>query len=223
MGKNTKPMLTVLVESDKLQQLRDYAAAKQLSMGAIVNRLLDRLLSGELDGTIDSPSKSLENYTPGLTREAVEEMINSSRDSDSSGVSREVLEQYVETAIKAIGTADGLKQGVISHLVVKINVSTRWSIKACQELADDNQQLTVGGFFEKASLSGFLVLFSSLIVLQDIPIVSIKLVSLIAISRLARNLGRIWFVGGNNAAVLTEVCAVEGTEIMASIVDGSRD
>jgi rhodanese-related sulfurtransferase len=49
MGKNTKPMLTVLVEEDKLQQLRDYALGKEVSMGWIVNRLIDRLLSGELD------------------------------------------------------------------------------------------------------------------------------------------------------------------------------
>ena len=67
MGKNTKPMLTVLVEGNKLQQLRDYAAARQVSMGSLVNRLLDRLLSGELDGTIDSPSEPLENYVPSLT------------------------------------------------------------------------------------------------------------------------------------------------------------
>ena len=115
MGKNTKPMLTVLVESDKLQQLRDYAAAKQVSMGAIVNRLLDRLLSGELDGAIDSPSKSLENYPPSLTRKAVEEMINSSRDSVSSEVSREVLEEYVETAIERVPrgvTIESLEQYV---------------------------------------------------------------------------------------------------------------
>ena len=102
MGKNTKPMLTVLVESDKLQQFRDYAAAKQVSMGAIVNRLLDRLLSGQLDETIDSPSKSLEHYPPSLTREAVEEIIKASRDFDTIGVSREVLEKYVEAAIERV-------------------------------------------------------------------------------------------------------------------------
>ena len=102
MGKNTKPMLTVLVEDNKLQQLRDYAAARQVSMGSIVNRLLDRLLSGELDGTIDCPSKSLENYPPGLTRETVEEMINTSRDNDPRGVSIEILEKYVETAIERV-------------------------------------------------------------------------------------------------------------------------
>ena len=106
MGKNTKPMLTVLVEDNKLQQLRDYAAARQVSMGSIVNRLLDRLLSGELDGTIDSPSKSLENYPLGLTREAVEEMLNTSRDNEPIGVSREVLEKYVEAAL------DRLPRGV---------------------------------------------------------------------------------------------------------------
>ena len=115
MGKNTKPMLTVLVESDKLQQLRDYAAAKQVSMGAIVNRLLDRLLSGELDGMINSSSKSLENHIPSLTREAVEEMINSSIDNDSRGVSIGILEKYVKTAIERVPrgvTIESLEQYV---------------------------------------------------------------------------------------------------------------
>ena len=56
MGKNTKPMLTVLVEGDKLQQFRDYALSKEVSMGWVVNRLLDRVLSGELDVMGDSPS-----------------------------------------------------------------------------------------------------------------------------------------------------------------------
>lgn len=40
-------MLTVLVAEEKLQQFRDYAALQGISMGAIVNQLIDRLLSGE--------------------------------------------------------------------------------------------------------------------------------------------------------------------------------
>ena len=83
MGKNTKPMLTVLVEGDKLQQFRDYALSKEVSMGWVVNRLLDRVLSGELDVMGDSPSIEkargyVENTSTGLTREDVENMIKSS-------------------------------------------------------------------------------------------------------------------------------------------------
>ena len=83
MGKNTKPMLTVLVEGDKLQQFRDYALSKEVSMGWVVNRLLDRLLSGELDVMGDSPSigatrENIEGVSTGLTREDVESMIKSS-------------------------------------------------------------------------------------------------------------------------------------------------
>jgi uncharacterized protein (UPF0297 family) len=47
VGKNNKPMLTVLMDSAKLQHLRDYASAHDMSMGAIVNQLVDNLLAGE--------------------------------------------------------------------------------------------------------------------------------------------------------------------------------
>jgi uncharacterized protein (UPF0297 family) len=47
MGKNNKPMLTVLMDSAKLQHLRDYASAHDMSMGAIVNQLVDSLLAGK--------------------------------------------------------------------------------------------------------------------------------------------------------------------------------
>ncbi len=49
MGKNTKPMLTVLMDGDRLQALRDYAASKEVSMGWLVNRMVERVLSGEFD------------------------------------------------------------------------------------------------------------------------------------------------------------------------------
>ena len=43
MGKNKKPMLTVLVEEEKLQRFRDYALSEGLSMGAVINQLIDHL------------------------------------------------------------------------------------------------------------------------------------------------------------------------------------
>ena len=112
MGKNTKPMLTVLVEGDKLQQFRDYALSKEVSMGWVVNRLLDRVLSGELDVMGDSPSigatrEDIEGVSTGLTREDVESMIKFSIDNlnipsiDSSAI-EELTRVSIEIALEPI-------------------------------------------------------------------------------------------------------------------------
>ena len=104
MGKNTKPMLTVLVEGDKLQQFRDYALSKEVSMGWVVNRLLDRLLSGELDVMGDTPSigaarENIESVSTGLTREDVESMVKSSIDNQLVDSNRDYIEELVKSSI----------------------------------------------------------------------------------------------------------------------------
>jgi hypothetical protein len=98
MGKNTKPMLTVLVEENKLQQLRDYALSKEVSMGHLVNKLIDRLLSGELDVLGDGLS-SASTYTA-ITREAIEALINDAIASMPIGVTRDYLEEYTRLTIE---------------------------------------------------------------------------------------------------------------------------
>jgi gas vesicle protein len=108
MGKNTKPMLTVLVESDKLQQFRDYALSKEVSMGWVVNRLLDRVLSGELDAMGDTVSigtnrEYIENVSTGLTRENVESMIKSSIDNQLISSYREYIEESIKSHIDSLG------------------------------------------------------------------------------------------------------------------------
>ncbi|AFY91581.1 hypothetical protein Cha6605_0281 [Chamaesiphon minutus PCC 6605] len=108
MGKNTKPMLTVLVEGDKLQQFRDYALSKEVSMGWVVNRLLDRVLSGELDVMGDTVSiginrEYIENVSTGLTREDVERMIKSSMDNQLASSSRKHIEKSIKSYIDSLG------------------------------------------------------------------------------------------------------------------------
>jgi hypothetical protein len=108
MGKNTKPMLTVLVEGDKLQQFRDYALSKEVSMGWVVNRLLDRVLSGELDVMGDTVSigtnrECIENVSTGLTREDVESMIKSSIDNRLVSSHREYIEESIKSHIDSLG------------------------------------------------------------------------------------------------------------------------
>ena len=108
MGKNTKPMLTVLVEGDKLQQFRDYALSKEVSMGWVVNRLLDRVLSGELDVMGDPPSigatrENIESVSTGLTREDVESMIKSSIDNQLVDSNRDYIQELIKSCIDSLG------------------------------------------------------------------------------------------------------------------------
>lgn len=107
MGKNTKPMLTVLVEGDKLQHFRDYALSKEVSMGWVVNRLLDRVLSGELDVMGDTVSigtnrEYIKNVSTGLTREDVESMIKSSIDNQLASSHRQYIEESIKSYIDSL-------------------------------------------------------------------------------------------------------------------------
>ena len=87
MGKNTKPMLTVLMEGDKLQQLRDYSAGKSVSMGWLVNRLVDRVLAGELDIMGES-----------ISREPIERTISTDVDIESiERIARASIEKHLES------------------------------------------------------------------------------------------------------------------------------
>jgi hypothetical protein len=105
MGKNTKPMLTVLVEGDKLQQFRDYALSKGVSMGWVVNRLLDRVLSGELDvmGDRVSTGTTRDCISTGLAREDVESMIKSSMDDRLASSYRDYTEESIKSYIDSLG------------------------------------------------------------------------------------------------------------------------
>jgi hypothetical protein len=78
MGKNKKPMLTVLVEEEKLQRFRDYASIQGMSMGSIVNQLIDRLLSGE--SSPESIETSIDN------NESIENFINTSIENNNKTI-----------------------------------------------------------------------------------------------------------------------------------------
>jgi hypothetical protein len=146
MGKNTKPMLTVLVEGDKLQQFRDYALSKEVSMGWVVNRLLDRVLSGELDVMGDTVSigtnrEHIKNVSTGLTREDVESMIKSSIDNQLASSHRQYIEESVKSYIDSLdisstGTND------IEEVTRAFIESSLEPIKASVSKLDDIEKLT---------------------------------------------------------------------------------
>jgi hypothetical protein len=130
MGKNTKPMLTVLVEGEKLQQFRDYALSKEVSMGWVVNRLLDRVLSGELDiigdtSSIGANREHIENISTGLTKENIEEIVKLSIESQLA----DTLKVYIEELIKSY--IDNLDAASIGN--TSIEESTKVSIETALE------------------------------------------------------------------------------------------
>ena len=49
MATNTKPQLIILIDETKRDALRDYSKDRKVSMGFLVNQLIDRLLAGEID------------------------------------------------------------------------------------------------------------------------------------------------------------------------------
>lgn len=76
-------MLTVLVEEEKLQRFRDYASLQGMSMGAIVNQLIDRLLSGE---SSPEPLK----YSIGNSDKYIETMMTSSIDKHHNSIEEKI-------------------------------------------------------------------------------------------------------------------------------------
>jgi hypothetical protein len=155
MGKNTKPMLTVLVEGDKLQQFRDYALSKEVSMGWVVNRLLDRVLSGELDvmGDTVSTGTTREHISTGLTREDVESMIKSSIDNQSVSSHKEYIEELTKSYIDSLDISSTSTNDIeevtrvfiesslepIKALVSKLDADTQFQLEAVR---DDIEKLT---------------------------------------------------------------------------------
>jgi hypothetical protein len=99
MGKNTRPMLTALMDGDKLQHLRDYARERDVSMGWLINRLVDRLLAGDIEVMGEHSStgvtrESIEQSYIDLTGEDIEKIVKTSID-----LERERLEEMMRVYI----------------------------------------------------------------------------------------------------------------------------
>lgn len=144
MGKNTKPMLTVLVEGEKLQQFRDYALSKEVSMGWVVNWLLDRVLSGELDIIGDTPSigaskRYIENTSTGTTKKNTERTAKFSIDNQPIDVHKTYIEKLIKSCIDNLNTASIGNTIIEESTNVSIEVSLE-QIKASASKLDADVQ-----------------------------------------------------------------------------------
>ena len=104
MVKNSKPILSVLIEEEKRTRFADLARRNSLSMGWLVNQAIDRMLEADsidiYGGSIDAASSALYPSELGLSRSDVEELINSSIDKISiSPIDNVDIENIVKTSI----------------------------------------------------------------------------------------------------------------------------
>ena len=110
MGKNTKPILSVLVDEDKKEKFAELARRYKYSMGWILNDCIDRMLNAD---SIDIYKGSMEEISRlsmptevsiGLSVESIDEMVRVSIEKQIADVSGYLPIETVECM--AIGAID---------------------------------------------------------------------------------------------------------------------
>lgn len=112
MGKNTKPILSVLVDEDKKEKFAELARRYKQSMGWILNDCIDRMLAADsMDvyrGSIsieETPRLSISNeVSRGLSVESIDEMVRVSIEKQIADLSGYLPIETVECM--AIGAID---------------------------------------------------------------------------------------------------------------------
>ena len=61
--------------------------------------------------------------------------------------------------IQSIDAADGLKQAMIAHLFVDIEIGSRWRVEACEQFVYHDEQAHLAWLIKKAFFDRFLELF----------------------------------------------------------------
>jgi hypothetical protein len=102
MGKNSKPILSVLVDEDKKEKFADLARRYKYSMGWLVNDAIDRMLAADSIAIYNDSTGNIENipkFDPvGISRADIEEMIKSS-------IGNLDIEEMVKSSIANLNTS----------------------------------------------------------------------------------------------------------------------
>lgn len=112
MAKNSKPILSVLIEEEKRTKFADLARRHSLSMGYLVNKAIDRMLETDsIDIYGESTPTSAGNYVDssagGMNRTDIEELIKSSI--VSIDIER-LVKSYVDSHNSSLVSVDDVKQ-----------------------------------------------------------------------------------------------------------------
>ena len=128
MVKNTKPILSVLIEQEKRTKFADLARRNNLSMGWLVNQAIDRMIEADsidiYGNSMDTTTPTLYPSTVGLSRSDVDELINSSIESiKASSIEPTDIESMVKTAIED-ADIDGIVKDSIEDADIENIVKT---------------------------------------------------------------------------------------------------
>jgi hypothetical protein len=112
MAKNSKPILSVLIEEDKRTKFADLARRNNLSMGYLVNKAIDRMLEADsIDIYGDSTHTSVGNYVDssvgGMTRTDIEELVKLSVEAIDI---EQLVKSYVDSCSSSVVSIDDVKQ-----------------------------------------------------------------------------------------------------------------
>jgi hypothetical protein len=101
MGKNSKPILSVLVDEDKKEKFADIARRNKYSMGWLLNDCIDRMIEADSIDIYGEPARSPQSpntNTSSIDIGDVEKMVKTSIDNLG-------IESMIETYVSNIGTS----------------------------------------------------------------------------------------------------------------------
>jgi hypothetical protein len=110
MGKNNKPILSVLVDEDKKEQFADLARRNKQSMGWVLNACIDRMLEADsialCTGSIGDAVIAPKPAKVGLSVADVEELIKTYIDGNlqTSSIDISSVEEIVRASIEPVKT-----------------------------------------------------------------------------------------------------------------------
>ncbi len=112
MGKNSKPILSVLVDEEKKEQFAELARRNKYSMGWLLNDCIDRMLEADSIGIYRDSIGNIGN-TP-----------NTQPDSTTGLNIEELVKSYVDNylSISSIGNKDA--EEIVKSYVDKLNIET---------------------------------------------------------------------------------------------------
>ncbi len=134
-------------------------------------------------------------------------------------------------AVQPVGAADGLKQAVVLHGFVDVEIGAGRRVEAGEQLVHHDQQLHVGRFLDEQRFRPFFVGFGlgharpGVHVLQQfgVGVVDELLVGLgVGAGFLPRHVPRLRVVGGDHRALALERGLLEQDEILARLVNARR-
>jgi hypothetical protein len=149
MGKNSKPILSVLVDEDKKEKFADLARRHKYSMGWLVNDAIDRMLAADsIDiyrgsistEDIDRPSVSIE--TPrGLSTESIDEMVRVSIEKQIADVSG-YLPNAQARRLAAVETVECMAIGAMDKHLEELGI-TCIGVREVQKLVNESIEVAL--------------------------------------------------------------------------------